>query len=94
MSRSTKKTPIFGNTNARSEKQDKRKANRVFRKMTKRTMDEEETPAPPISAKLPRYGNLKKMESIINKRLAKRSYESKHRIKQISLGGFSVKTCY
>jgi len=29
-----------------SEKQDKRKANRVFRRLTKRTGDAEDTPAP------------------------------------------------
>jgi len=46
MSRSRKKTPVFGNTNAASEKQDKRKANRVFRKQTKQVIDAEDTPAP------------------------------------------------
>lgn len=46
MSRSKKKTPIFGRTLAESEKQDKRKANRVFRKITKRTADAKDAPAP------------------------------------------------
>lgn len=46
MSRSRKKTPIFGNTNAASEKKDKRKANRMFRRITKRTLEAEDYPPP------------------------------------------------
>lgn len=46
MSRSRKKTPIFGNTNAKSEKQDKRKANRRFRRVTQQTGDAENVPSP------------------------------------------------
>ena len=35
MSRSKRKTPIFGHTTAQSEKQDKRRWNRTFRRITK-----------------------------------------------------------
>ena len=44
MSRSKKKTSIFGRTLTESEKQDKRKANRVFRQKTKRVADAENAP--------------------------------------------------
>ncbi|WP_316805913.1 hypothetical protein [Pedobacter agri] len=36
MSRSVRKTPIFGNAYGNSEKQDKRKWNRVFRKFCRK----------------------------------------------------------
>lgn len=39
MSRSRRHTPIFGNAIARSEKQDKRKANRRFRRKTRAGAD-------------------------------------------------------
>ena len=41
MSRSKRKTPIFGHT-GKSEKKDKRIANRIFRKMTKSRIAKEE----------------------------------------------------
>jgi len=45
MSRSIRKTPIFGFTTAKSEKQDKRKWNRRFRKVCKKLIQlETETP--------------------------------------------------
>jgi hypothetical protein len=44
MSRSRKKTPITGITTATSEKDDKRKANRIFRRVTKVQIKKEDTP--------------------------------------------------
>lgn len=45
MSRSKKKTPIFGNTTVVSEKQDKRKWNKRFRKVSKSLLlKDKETP--------------------------------------------------
>ncbi len=45
MSHSTRKTPIFGHTTAPSEKQDKRRWNRTFRRIAKiKTQTNEEAP--------------------------------------------------
>jgi hypothetical protein len=44
MSRSRKKTPITGITTATSEKDDKRKANRIFRRVTKVQIKKGDTP--------------------------------------------------
>ncbi|GAB3924179.1 hypothetical protein [Mucilaginibacter myungsuensis] len=45
MARSKRKTPIFGQTTASSEKLDKRRWNRVFRRITKTKLGlEDETP--------------------------------------------------
>ena len=45
MSRSVKKTPIFGHTTAASEKQDKQRWNRAFRRVCKILVQkQEETP--------------------------------------------------
>lgn len=44
MSRSYRKTPIFGNCIAHSEKEDKRLANRKWRRITKQAIKSEKEP--------------------------------------------------
>jgi len=41
LSRSKRKTPITGISTAESEKKDKRKANRIFRRMAKQAINQE-----------------------------------------------------
>ncbi|RYY37035.1 MAG: hypothetical protein EOP46_04160 [Sphingobacteriaceae bacterium] len=44
MSHSRKKTPIFGNTTASTEKADKRRWNRVFRRVNKKLIELKKEP--------------------------------------------------
>ena len=44
MSRSFRKTPVFGNTTARSEKKSKRLANRKFRRINKKLINLDKDP--------------------------------------------------
>ena len=48
MSRSKRKTPIFGMTTAESEKQDKRKANRLLRRLSRAMLGQGEELLPVI----------------------------------------------
>lgn len=49
MSRSRKKTPVSGNTKCKSEKMDKRIANRILRRITKQAVAQDKEVLPDIN---------------------------------------------